>query len=302
MRRGGARLDADLDEAWRLACRFGEPIRLMPVAAALVERAWLLEPRPDDRAARPARAPATVGLEWARGDLAVWLRRLDPGTDPGATSTTSPSPTGSSWPGSTAAPAALWADAVVPVRTGPRPRGLRRPPTSARAGLDELDRLGADRGGGEGPAGPAPRRDDRVPRPPARTTPANPAGLTDPASSRSCASWARVSPTPSSPSASSSPPRPSTTTSPRSWPSSRSPTAGTPCAGGRARHPAGGTGVHAVRGEVLPCEARAEHRQVGDPSGRSGVRVGLLLDHEARVFEGPAARPRRHWSCRRGPT
>ena len=30
-----------LEDAWRLACRFGELVRLLPVAAAIVERAWL---------------------------------------------------------------------------------------------------------------------------------------------------------------------------------------------------------------------------------------------------------------------
>ena len=50
LRRGGD-ADADLDEAWRLARRFGEPIRLLPAAAALVERSWLrgvADPRVDE--------------------------------------------------------------------------------------------------------------------------------------------------------------------------------------------------------------------------------------------------------------
>ena len=47
--------------------------------AALVERSWLLG-RDDDRldGCRSLLDDARVGLEWARGELAVWLRRLDP--------------------------------------------------------------------------------------------------------------------------------------------------------------------------------------------------------------------------------
>ena len=69
----------DLDAAWQLAVRYGEPIRLLPVASAIVERMWLTGAR-DDRldACRVLLAEAPhVGLEWGRGELAVWLRRLD---------------------------------------------------------------------------------------------------------------------------------------------------------------------------------------------------------------------------------
>ena len=57
LRRGEGAADAggdahdvahDLDEAWRLAGRFREPIRLLPAAAAIVERVWLTG-APDDR-------------------------------------------------------------------------------------------------------------------------------------------------------------------------------------------------------------------------------------------------------------
>jgi DNA-binding CsgD family transcriptional regulator len=67
----------DLDEAWNLACRYGEPMRMLPAAAAVAERVWLTD-SPDDRLGECLRlyrtAPPT-GLEWTRGDLAVWLRR-----------------------------------------------------------------------------------------------------------------------------------------------------------------------------------------------------------------------------------
>jgi len=67
----------DLDEAWRLACRYGEPMRTLPAAAAVAERVWLTgcaDERLDECARLLETAPPT-GLEWARGELAVWLRR-----------------------------------------------------------------------------------------------------------------------------------------------------------------------------------------------------------------------------------
>jgi DNA-binding NarL/FixJ family response regulator len=70
--------DADLNEAWRLACRLGEPIRLLPAASAIVEACWLRgdsDERLEGCRAVLAEAPS-VGLEWSRGELASWLHRL----------------------------------------------------------------------------------------------------------------------------------------------------------------------------------------------------------------------------------
>jgi DNA-binding CsgD family transcriptional regulator len=67
-----------IDAAWELACRFGELVRMLPAAAAIVERSWLTGVA-DDRLAHCHAmlnsAPVT-GLEWARGELAMWLRRI----------------------------------------------------------------------------------------------------------------------------------------------------------------------------------------------------------------------------------
>lgn len=67
-----------IDHAWQLACRYGEPVRVLPVAAAIIERIWLTGV-PDERLAQ-CRAlldsVPTLGLEWARGELAMWLRRI----------------------------------------------------------------------------------------------------------------------------------------------------------------------------------------------------------------------------------
>ena len=78
LRRDGTGAD-NIDEAWRLARRFGEPLRLLPAAAAIAECAWLsgaADDRLDQCRALLDNAPLE-GLEWARGELAVWLRRLD---------------------------------------------------------------------------------------------------------------------------------------------------------------------------------------------------------------------------------
>ena len=77
LRRHGAGRDS-LNDAWRLACRFAEPIRMLPVAAAIVEMTWTTGAS-DDRISRCRELlieGPTVGLEWSRGELAVWLRRV----------------------------------------------------------------------------------------------------------------------------------------------------------------------------------------------------------------------------------
>ena len=79
LRRDGEGADG-IDKAWQLAHRFGEPLRVLPAAAAVAERAWFSGIR-DDRLDACWRLLSTTpadGLEWARGDLAVWLHRLDP--------------------------------------------------------------------------------------------------------------------------------------------------------------------------------------------------------------------------------
>lgn len=79
LRRDGAGA-ALIDEAWELACRYGEPLRTLPAAAAVAEAVWLTG-SDDARIGHCRRlletAPVT-GLEWSRGELAVWLHRIDP--------------------------------------------------------------------------------------------------------------------------------------------------------------------------------------------------------------------------------
>ena len=145
--RRGDDADADLEQAWALACRFGEPIRLLPAAAALVERSWLrgvADPRLTQcRALLAAAAGAGAGLEWARGELTAWLRRLDAG------------PTGDGAPEAVAEPyrlqlAGRFATAAERWKqlSAPYDQALALVDAgtadSVRAGLDGLDRLGAD--------------------------------------------------------------------------------------------------------------------------------------------------------------
>ena len=83
LRRSGGGAD-DLDAAWALVQRYGEMIRLLPACAALVERAWLTGCAGRAHRHRPRSCSSPTcrpGLEWARGDLAVWMRRLDPAVE-----------------------------------------------------------------------------------------------------------------------------------------------------------------------------------------------------------------------------
>ena len=179
MRRGGDAA-ADLDEAWRLAGRYGEPIRLLPTAAALVEQAWLTgrpDPRLDDCRALLSCSGQRVGLEWGRGELAAWLRRLDPEADLGISADDVAAPYGLVLSGRFEEAADAWAGLSVPyeralalVATGD--------PDAVRAGVDQLDRLGADE------VAAKVRHDLRqqgiatVPARRRETTLSNPAGLT----------------------------------------------------------------------------------------------------------------------------
>jgi DNA-binding CsgD family transcriptional regulator/tetratricopeptide (TPR) repeat protein len=79
LRRKGFGVD-DLAEAWSLARGYGDPIRVLPTIAALAEQAWICGQVAAELTEwrgllEHSRSP---GLEWARGDVAMWLRRLDP--------------------------------------------------------------------------------------------------------------------------------------------------------------------------------------------------------------------------------
>ncbi|MGD9996466.1 MAG: AAA family ATPase [Ilumatobacteraceae bacterium] len=143
LRRTGGGAD-DLHAAWTLVQRYGELIRLLPACAALVERAWLTGDGMDhlDVARELLDTPPPPGVEWARGDLAVWMRRVDPSIEilhPESLA----EPYRLQLAGDHSAAAGCWQSLSAPyeqalalVETGDL--------ADARAGLDLLDRLGAD--------------------------------------------------------------------------------------------------------------------------------------------------------------
>lgn len=173
MRRDGSGAEV-IDAAWELAHRYGEPLRTLPAASAVAERAWLTgtdDPRLDACRAMLTGAPV-LGLEWARGELAMWLHRLGfevPGTglaEPYRLVVT----------GDPAAAAVAFSGLATPYDEALALIDSRQHP---RRGLDILDRLGADE------VAAKVRRDlraDGVSVVPARrraTTLENPAGLTN---------------------------------------------------------------------------------------------------------------------------
>jgi DNA-binding CsgD family transcriptional regulator len=144
LRRDGGGAGADLDAAWTLVRRYGELIRVLPACAALVEQVWLTG-QPDERVAiafELLAAEPKPGLEWARGDLAVWLRRVDPNALLPSLETVA-EPYRLQLSGEHQAAAAKWASLSAPYE-----QALALidggDPDDARTALDLLDRLGAD--------------------------------------------------------------------------------------------------------------------------------------------------------------
>ncbi len=68
-----------LEAAWQLAVGLDEPLRRLPVLAALAERSWLtgeLDHRLSTAAPLMRLAASTSAGAWGAGEAAVWLRRL----------------------------------------------------------------------------------------------------------------------------------------------------------------------------------------------------------------------------------
>ena len=172
--------DGGIDEAWLLAGRFGELVRMLPVAAAIVERIWLTGVV-DDRLAEFRSlldsAPVT-GLEWARGELAMWLRRIGATVQPaGHHYDTVAEPYRLVLDGKHAAAAdtfhalsSPYDAALALIDSGD--------PKLARRALDVLDRLGADAVAAKVRSDLRAQGAKVVPAPRRATTLANPAGLT----------------------------------------------------------------------------------------------------------------------------
>ena len=182
LRRGGD-ADADLDGGWRLARRYAEPIRLLPAAPALIERAWLRGTVEPARGGLPGclAAATGAGLEWARGELL-------PGSAGSTRTAGSPrrptvDPEGVAEPyrlqltGRFEAAAAMWATLSAPYEQA---LALVDAGTadSTRAGLDLLDRLGADEVAAKVRQDLRRRGTAVIPSRRREATLANPAGLT----------------------------------------------------------------------------------------------------------------------------
>jgi ATP/maltotriose-dependent transcriptional regulator MalT len=141
LRRSGDAGD-DLDQAWDWAVRLAEPMRLLPAAAALVERSWLLGGHAGlDEAAAMLQQHHGPGLEWVRGDLAVWLRRA--GVAVPDTAAEVAAPYRLQLDGEHLAAAERWA-----ALNSPYEQALALVDSgdveAVRTALDVLDRLGAD--------------------------------------------------------------------------------------------------------------------------------------------------------------
>ncbi len=134
---------SELDAAWALAVRYGERLRLLHVAAAVVEQAWLTG-RDDDRVQACSdllEAPAAPGQEWARGDLAVWLHRLT-GTVT-ADNVTIAEPYALELAGDAVGAAEAWGALGAPFEQA-LALAQSPDPEAIRTAVDLLDRLGAD--------------------------------------------------------------------------------------------------------------------------------------------------------------
>jgi ATP/maltotriose-dependent transcriptional regulator MalT len=144
LRRGDDGADADLEAAFALAVRYGEPLRLLPAYAALAERAWLTgddDERVDAAAEALPRLAATDGAQWSAGDLAVWLARL--GRDVDGAALGLPEPHRLLLSGAALDAAAAWEALGTPYE-----RALALVDADGHettfAALEVLDRLGAD--------------------------------------------------------------------------------------------------------------------------------------------------------------
>lgn len=165
-----------IDDAWQLTCRFGELVRMLPVAAAIVERVWLTgvaDPRVAECRSLLHDAPHN-GLEWARGELAMWLRRID-GSDCAVSGVAEPYAL--LFDGRYDAAAVEFERLSTPYDAALTLVDSGHPAATRRA-LDVLDRLGADAVANKVRFDLRAAGTSTVPGPRRASTLANPAGLT----------------------------------------------------------------------------------------------------------------------------
>ena len=176
IRRDGTGAEA-LSDAWRLACRFGEPLRTLPAASAIVERAWLTGDTGEIDMCRELLATTPVtGLEWSRGELAVWLNRVGADIDDEMGAGVA-APYRLLLDGAHVAAADAFHAMSMPYDGALALADSTDPAATARA-LDILDRLGADAVAAKLRRDLRTRGHSAVPARRRTTTLANPAGLT----------------------------------------------------------------------------------------------------------------------------
>jgi DNA-binding CsgD family transcriptional regulator len=178
LRRGDEAVGSHLDDAFDLARRYGEPLRLLPALAALAERAWLQdepEPRLDEAVEQLGDLARADGVEWSVGELAVWLHRL--GYDVDADDVRLAEPHRLLLSGRPLDAAAAWEELSAPYD-----RALALifagDDASAVAALEALDAIGADAVAGRLRRELRARGVGNVPGRRRATTRANSAGLT----------------------------------------------------------------------------------------------------------------------------
>ena len=178
LRRGEPDAQEHLEQGWDLAVRYGEPLRVLPAAAALAERSWLtgtVDARVVGAPALLAAVGSLPGTEWSAGELAVWLARVGVPFAPLALPADSPHRL--LLDGDPQRAAEEWEQLSSPYDQALAMIDTGRS-ASAFAALEILDRLGADA------VAAKVRRDLRergvagVPARPRETTRANPGGLT----------------------------------------------------------------------------------------------------------------------------
>jgi DNA-binding CsgD family transcriptional regulator len=139
-RRGEPDARLPLEEALALAEPTDEPQQLVPVATAIAESAWL-EGRPQGAAELAERTIALCtrrGIEWERGELAVWRRRLGRLDEVAA----APGPPGLELAGDLEGAARAWAELGCPYEAALALAGSEDE-AALRRSLEELQALGA---------------------------------------------------------------------------------------------------------------------------------------------------------------
>jgi DNA-binding NarL/FixJ family response regulator len=170
-----------VDAAWTLSQRLDEPLAHLPVLSAIAEKVWLTgdpDPRLDAAASVLEDVSQLSGVQWAVGDLLVWLARLGMTGGPGAEGVEVAEPFRLELDGRHAAAADAWVAlgapyeaAVAAVHGSDEVRAMR--------GVQDLEALPAAATAARARAVLGARGLTRLPSRPRASTRSNPSGLTN---------------------------------------------------------------------------------------------------------------------------